>query len=89
MLCASHSNDESNRLYFDKVMRGIDQPIDYPRFLKAILEFDDEIDLVGRLSSGNEGLLCDALSSDFSDKFFNSFVIPLIKKLGSDKLAKG
>ena len=91
----NHSSDSGNRTFFDrKIKTG--EPFraaqDEAKFFDAIIEYDDKIDLLSKLTSPNGlKILRLAICSDSSNSvsFLKSHVIKFIELLGSDPYSSG
>ena len=91
----NHSSDSRNRTFFDrKIKTG--EPFraaqDEAKFFDAVIEYDDKIDLLSKLTSPNGlKILRLAICSDSSNSvsFLKSHVIKFIELLGSDPYSSG
>ncbi|GFR50032.1 hypothetical protein Agub_g12193 [Astrephomene gubernaculifera] len=86
----------NSRKFFDKVTLNKDVPWDPrrdgPKFMLALLEYSDPVEMLYRLTNPNEhgaARLKSALTADGSPSYINSYVAPLLKKLGGDELSGG
>ena len=85
----------ANRKFFDRKVKtgeAFQRPQDGARFLDASVEFEDKVDLLGKLTTEyGQKMLRLAITDNGSDSvtFLRDHVIPFIKVLGCDELNSG
>jgi len=82
-----NTKSPSRRFFDRKVMSGeaFETAADGKKFILAILEYDDKIDLLGRLVQGHAPKIIKlALASDSSSGFLNECTVPFLKLIGGD-----